>query len=216
MPKQTFFNLPAEKRERIIEISLEEFSTKFFDVASLSKIVEKAKIAKGSMYQYFESKKELYKYLVKYVSEKKLLYINSSLPEDQEDFFLLYKDIIFAAARFDINHPLYSSFLYNVGKDTNNPDLSKNIMSDSTQFIKSLLVEAYEKGQIRKDVNVDLASFIISYLSVDIGEYIGNKYGYSYHSVLQSQTGQMPVTDKQLEDILDELIDFFKRGIANI
>lgn len=214
MPKQTFFNLPAEKRKLIIDTALEEFSSNAFDKASLSKIVDIVKIAKGSMYQYFDNKEELYSYLVDFASEQKLLYINETLIPGQDNFFKLYKDIILAAAKFDMKYPLYSSFLYSVGKDTHNPILSKKIMDSSVNFIKILLKDAYLKGQIRKDVNLDFAAFIISYLSVDAGEYISGKYGYSYLTVLKSKSGELPVTDSQLNEVLDELIDFFKRGIA--
>lgn len=216
MPKKTFFNLPEAKRILIIETSLDEFSFNTYDKASLSQIVIKAGIAKGSMYQYFNDKEELYSFLVGYVSEKKLSYINAALPQMQEDFFLLYKEIIFAAVRFDISHPLYSSFLYNVGKDTHNPAISKQIMASSVSFIEQMLQKAYSQGQIRNDVNKKLAAFIISYISVDVGEYIGEKFGFSYFSLLKSKAQKLPASDEQLEEVFDELIDFFKRGIACI
>ena len=146
--------------------------------------------------------------------DQKLSYVSASLTVEQDDFFKLYKDIILAAARFDMEFHLYSSFLYSVGKDAHNPIHSKQIMSSSVSYIKSLLKDAYLKGQIRKDVNLDFAAFIISYLSVDAGDYISEKYGYSYTSVLKSKSGNLPVTDRQLNEVLDDLIDFFKRGIA--
>jgi AcrR family transcriptional regulator len=214
MPKQTFFNLPAEKRNLIIETALEEFAANAFDTASLSRIVEKANIAKGSMYQYFGNKEEFYEYLIGYASERKLSFVNASLTEEGGDFFSLYKKIIFAAARFDFDFPLYSSFLYTAGRDTHNPRLHKQIMDSSAAFIKGLLEKAYLNGQIRKDVNLDFAAFVISYLSVDAGEYIAGKYNYSYISALKSNKGRIPVTDSQLDEVLNELIDFFKRGIA--
>jgi hypothetical protein len=140
-------------------------------------------------------------------SAEKLSYVKSVLSSEQGEFFRLYKEIIFAAARFDMEHPLYSSFLYSVGKDSHNPALAKMIMTSSISFVKYLLGEAHKKGQIRKDVDLDFAAFIISYLSVDVGEYIADKYNYSYLSVLKSSAGTLPVTDDQLSKVLDELID---------
>jgi AcrR family transcriptional regulator len=64
MPKPTFLNLPDDKRERITELALDEFSTHPYRQASLSRIVARAGIAKGSMYQYFENKLDLYRWLV--------------------------------------------------------------------------------------------------------------------------------------------------------
>ena len=49
MASTTFDNLPAEKRERIIELALAEFAEHPYALASLSRIVERAGIAKGSI-----------------------------------------------------------------------------------------------------------------------------------------------------------------------
>jgi TetR/AcrR family transcriptional regulator len=64
MPKPTFLKLPDEKRSRIVEVALDEFATYAYHQASLSRIVTRAGIAKGSMYQYFSNKLDLYRWLV--------------------------------------------------------------------------------------------------------------------------------------------------------
>ncbi|MGI6609073.1 MAG: TetR/AcrR family transcriptional regulator [Limnochordia bacterium] len=76
MPKETFFNLPAAKRERVVEAALEEFATRSYHEARVTAIVDAAGIAKGSFYQYFEDKKDLFRYLMELIVEKKLEYIN--------------------------------------------------------------------------------------------------------------------------------------------
>ena len=58
MPKETFFNLPEEKREAILDIVIKEFSDNDYKNVSVSRIVKRAGIAKGSFYQYFEDKKD--------------------------------------------------------------------------------------------------------------------------------------------------------------
>ena len=58
MPKQTFFNLPEDKRENLINIAIEEFAENDYQTASISRIVANAGIAKGSFYQYFENKED--------------------------------------------------------------------------------------------------------------------------------------------------------------
>jgi len=71
MPKETFFNLPDEKRERITAIAIEEFGSNDYADVSISRIVARAGIAKGSFYQYFEDKEDLYVYLLDLITEKK-------------------------------------------------------------------------------------------------------------------------------------------------
>jgi AcrR family transcriptional regulator len=60
MPTDTFHNLPTKKRDRILEAAITEFAAHPYDAASLSNIARQAEIGKGSLYQYFENKKDLY------------------------------------------------------------------------------------------------------------------------------------------------------------
>lgn len=64
MPTQTFFNLSEEKRERLIAGAMKEFSAKPLNEASISNIVKNSEISRGSFYQYFEDKKDLYFFLI--------------------------------------------------------------------------------------------------------------------------------------------------------
>lgn len=59
MPKETFFNLAEEKKEKIINAAKKEFKRVPLEQASIKNIVEDAGIARGSFYQYFESKEDL-------------------------------------------------------------------------------------------------------------------------------------------------------------
>lgn len=69
MPKETFHSLKDEKKQRVVDAALEEFSVKTFSQASLNKIIKNAGIPKGSFYQYFENKEELYTYLLETTSK---------------------------------------------------------------------------------------------------------------------------------------------------
>jgi len=58
MPKQTFFNLPDEKKQRITDALIKHFSQKPYYNVDISDVAKESNAAKGSMYQYFENKKE--------------------------------------------------------------------------------------------------------------------------------------------------------------
>ena len=64
MPSRTFFNLNDEKRKRIEKALIHEFSKGSFEEASITNIINEAKIPRGSFYQYFEDKKDAAKYLI--------------------------------------------------------------------------------------------------------------------------------------------------------
>ena len=64
MPSTTFFRLPEEKRQRLLEAAWEEFARSSFADASINQIIHNAHIPRGSFYQYFQDKEELFWYLM--------------------------------------------------------------------------------------------------------------------------------------------------------
>ncbi|KPG70511.1 MULTISPECIES: TetR family transcriptional regulator [unclassified Enterococcus] len=62
MPTETFFHLPAEKQKRIMNAAKKEFSRLPLKDASIATIIKDAEIPRGSFYQYFENKEDLYYY----------------------------------------------------------------------------------------------------------------------------------------------------------
>lgn len=109
MPKDTFFNLPNKKRERIIDAAIDEFSAYPFHQARVTAIADQAGIAKGSFYQYFEDKKDLFKYLMELMVEKKLSYINRDMVEsrDKYGFFQLLREVYLSGIRFAKDNPRF-------------------------------------------------------------------------------------------------------------
>lgn len=62
--ENTFFNLPPQKRKKILDALRREFSSVPFAEAEVKKIIETAKIPRGSFYQYFKNLKEAYFYIL--------------------------------------------------------------------------------------------------------------------------------------------------------
>ena len=72
MVHQTFYKLPEEKRRRITDSAMDEFTSRPYEKTSINRIIEAARIPKGSFYQYFDSKDDLYAYCVKELSRRLL------------------------------------------------------------------------------------------------------------------------------------------------
>ncbi|MDD3712853.1 MAG: TetR family transcriptional regulator [Candidatus Izemoplasmatales bacterium] len=64
MPFDTFYNLPEEKRRKIIDSAVKEFSDNPFSEVSINKIVKNSEISRGSFYTYFADKYDLLIYLL--------------------------------------------------------------------------------------------------------------------------------------------------------
>ncbi|MFV0561082.1 MAG: TetR/AcrR family transcriptional regulator [Enterococcus sp.] len=65
MPKKTFLHLSEEKRKRIMKAAKKEFARVPLNDASIAQIIKDAEIPRGSFYQYFEDKEDLYFYCIK-------------------------------------------------------------------------------------------------------------------------------------------------------
>ncbi|AGK97534.1 TetR/AcrR family transcriptional regulator [Clostridium pasteurianum] len=61
-----FEKLPEEKKKKIIDACIKEFSKNGYVNASTNNIVLNAGISKGSLFNYFDSKKKLYLYILDY------------------------------------------------------------------------------------------------------------------------------------------------------
>lgn len=67
MPTKTFFNLPKEKKVRILKAGKKEFSRVPLERAVIANIAKDAGIPRGSFYQYFTSLEDLFTYVVEYM-----------------------------------------------------------------------------------------------------------------------------------------------------
>jgi AcrR family transcriptional regulator len=216
MPKETFFNLPQEKKDKITELALEEFALYDYRSASLSRIVEKAGIAKGSMYQYFDDKKELYLYLVKLAAEIKFKTIDRQIDTQAGDFFERYKLTTFYGARFDFSEPRYANILYHATYEPTDPevmDISEELKKTSLQYIKAIVEDGINRGQLTKEISSEFIVFALYNLTVGLRDFLTNKFKFSFKEAVKKGVG-LPVSDKELMSVLEEFIFIFEEGIA--
>ncbi len=87
MPKDTFFRLPREKRERIIEAAGMEFRRVPYGDTSINRIIKTAEIPRGSFYQYFEDKHDLFLYCLSKKYEEIMEYLRGTLVRCGGDCF---------------------------------------------------------------------------------------------------------------------------------
>lgn len=87
MPTQTFFRLPEEKRARLTEAAWKEFTSVRFADASINRIVREARIPRGSFYQYFGGKEDVFFLLLDSLYEACLGLAAGALDEAKGDLF---------------------------------------------------------------------------------------------------------------------------------
>ena len=59
MPTSTFYRLPQEKRQKLIDAIHQELLRVPYEEISINKIIQNANISRGSFYQYFADKNDM-------------------------------------------------------------------------------------------------------------------------------------------------------------
>ena len=94
MPKETFYRLPDEKRERIMAAAEREFLENSFEAASINRIIKEAAIPRGSFYQYFEDKKDIFIYIVSTHKNEAFGFVESFIKDSDGDVFSFMRKAI--------------------------------------------------------------------------------------------------------------------------
>lgn len=216
MSTTTFQNLSPEKRERFINAALEEFATHDFNSASITTIVKKLGIAKGSVYQYFENKLELWLYLKKHCETIKVGYVKSVKRSDYSDFWKYYRAMYANGINFDLEAPLCSLFLYRVGfKESSEqvlPYLSDWKKQANTLFIQ--LIEAEKKsGAFNKKKSTAIMAHFMVTMSLSIAELLQKNYGVDFEKNIKKGKPLFGGNAKELMKAVDELIKLLEKAL---
>ena len=90
MSTETFLRLPEEKRNRILDAAWEEFTRVRYTEVSINQIISKARIPRGSFYQYFRDKEDLLGYLLSSIRDQVADLFVGLLREAEGDLFRIH------------------------------------------------------------------------------------------------------------------------------
>lgn len=90
MPSTTFYNLPAEKRERLLSAARAEFARAPYEEASVNRMIRAAGIPRGSFYMYFTDKEELFRFLMETYSGMLSDWMGAQLAQNGGDLFAAF------------------------------------------------------------------------------------------------------------------------------
>jgi len=157
---KTFDNISEMKRQQIIEVAIEEFGTYGYELASTNRMVKTLNVSKGSLFKYFPTKLELYRYLVGFATDRLTGYINEHIElvatQNWREQVLNY-----CATEFDflILEPKLYQFFHKVIAELNQPIL-KAVKTDLMAESRSYLIKIYENVPIEPTLHEHI-SFII-------------------------------------------------------
>lgn len=175
MPKLTFLNIDSEKRQRIISVVIDEFAENTYETASINQIVKNSEIAKGSFYQYFEDKLDVYKMAIEISKDKRREYIEEVYQDsDYLDDFAIIRELCITIIEFEIEKPKYSSIINKFYKNTDielKEDILEDIDIDIRIEFKKILEKGIDNGKIYHNIDIDFTSFLLENISRSTKEY---------------------------------------------
>ncbi|MGM9592021.1 MAG: TetR/AcrR family transcriptional regulator [Oscillospiraceae bacterium] len=105
-----FFDLPAEKQQRIINAGFRVFSENSYKKSPMSEIAAAAGISKSLLFHYFHNKKELYMFLWDKGAEITMQYLNDYRCYEPTDLFEMMERGMKAKFRIMEEYPYMAAF----------------------------------------------------------------------------------------------------------
>lgn len=99
MPSETFYRLPESKQERILNVLKDEIARSSYEDFSIGTVLRESGISRGSFYQYFHNKEEIFLYFLAGYQKSILSHANVSLEKHSGDFFESFLDTYRYAVR---------------------------------------------------------------------------------------------------------------------
>ena len=215
MPLKTFENLNEERREEIIDTCLEEFSLYDYREASLTRIIKRLGLAKGSFYRYFSSKKELYAYLIEYGKRATFELFKEIFHHPVKDILEAWVSFYLVCAEQDNAHPLIGYFGYKVSREKNNPILKDVPLASKKKGLaelRDLFEEQQAKGRLRKDVDADLLIFILLQVQEGFIDYLALKYNIDFEENIRKKKPLFPLRREVLKRELEAFAMILREG----
>ena len=213
MPKQTFLNLPEEKRRLIIDVAIDEFAERGFEGASITQMVSRAGIAKGSFYQYFTDKHDLFMVLVHLLTQEKLAYFKNRQPPNPDlDFFGYLRWLMEAGFEFTTVQPRLAQAVSRVlfGETMAQGALFKEIRESSGRMLTEMMCQAIERGDIDASIDPRVATFIFETLLNHVGLFILNEQDVRPEMLTQGNIEWLK--SNRSREIMDDVLTVLEYG----
>jgi len=161
----TFRHLPPDKQERVLEAALTEFADQGFQAASLNRLVARAGIAKGSLYQYFPNKEGMFRFIF----QNALALVRHTLLEVKEetleqDLFTRLEQSLLAGVRFIKEHPRIYNLYLKIQFDKNVPfrdEFLATVRRHASEYFGSLVRRARARGELRPGLPAEPILFLL-------------------------------------------------------
>jgi TetR/AcrR family transcriptional regulator len=209
---ELFQRIPEEKRNRILQASISEFSGCGYENANTNRIAEKAGISVGSLYKYFETKEDLFLTTVNHGA----LVLKAALEgimEGEEDILLKVEKVL----RTIQKHSRESASLirlYNEMSTYSDGALVRqaveSIEAQTAKLYTALVEKAQKENEARDDCDPGMLAFLIDNLFIML------QYSYACE-YYQSRFKLFAGDDIMSRDdfVVEQMLKFIKSAFTN-
>lgn len=143
-------NIDSEKEDRIIRAATRVFAENGYEKASTNAIVKEAKISKGILFHYFNSKKELYVSLYEHLTDLFTEKIYEELDWDEHDIFVTIRSVTLIKFELFSVYPDLINFLTSAFSEEA-PEVKGEIEKYKTRMVESSFATLFS--------NIDTSKF---------------------------------------------------------
>lgn len=152
MPRDTWCNLPEDKRARIMRAAMEEFGARGFSAGSLNVIAKRAGVAKGSLFQYFVDKLDFFQATTEAVSRSIRDEVERAVGDLSLGYFETLRRLLPVWLDFYRTHPIEQSMAMAVAMELD-PEARAAVRSVANAHYADVLLPraraAAERGEFR-------------------------------------------------------------------
>ena len=160
MPTVTWARVDPARRAAIVEAAEAEFGAHGFSGGSLNVIARRAGVAKGSLFQYFADKRDLYAFIADIGSQRVRSYMEDMIREldPSRPFFEFLTDWLDGWVAYFADHPheraLHAAATLEVDTDAR-VSVRTVIHRHYLEVLRPLVRDAAVRGDLRADADID-------------------------------------------------------------
>jgi AcrR family transcriptional regulator len=215
VPRDTFFNLPEEKRLHLETLAVSRYAASD-PPFSISAYCREAGIAKGSFYQYFEDENDLYRWvLFGVIGQAKLAFMREHRMDEGGDFFAQLGGLLWAGVQFALLHPEYARAAHRVMHPTTPAlwTLHRELYASGKANLVAVLARGQVAGQVRVELDLSLgAEILYGVLQNTLASYILGRFGEDLADFFAS--GEGLAYEGEIRQFTLQLLDFLRRGMG--
>lgn len=210
--KEAFERIPSERKERILEVGIEEFSSKGYENANINVIAHNAGISIGLMYKYFSTKEDLFLTCI----SRGMIILEEALEEimaSRDKLLIKAEKLIRATCEVSRKNQKYIK-LYNeitAEKDGERAvALAREIESQTSRIYITSIAQALASGDVRQDLDPRMFAFFLDNLLTTLQFSFSCEY---YKERLRIYTG-VDTDELNDDEIVCQLLKFIESAFT--